>query len=257
MDEVSIEILVETPGANNSGAPYDVCLNSNVASKGSIGNALAAKFALNACKCFTHADSTRCSLTSNNSQRHYRPPPIAGFWHKLHSDRRRRHASALFLRDRRPRLLRLLRAFQRSNPSHSPFSHNSPLTTSPARLPQLRILLRPNLLLQQRPGLARLRRPRKRLSRRIPRALHGQIPFAEFSAQRDIRQQLDVLPAAAEHLRRRDARGSRAGRADGVQPHGAVRRAAVECGRQLAFEQFCGEQAGAVRDAFHYASAGV
>ncbi|KAJ4985553.1 histidine acid phosphatase [Stagonosporopsis vannaccii] len=48
MDEVSIEILVETPGANNSGAPYDVCLNSNVASKGSIGNALAAKFAVNA-----------------------------------------------------------------------------------------------------------------------------------------------------------------------------------------------------------------
>lgn len=50
MSEVNIEILVETPGVNNSGAPYEVCLNSNVASKGSIGSAVASKFAANACK---------------------------------------------------------------------------------------------------------------------------------------------------------------------------------------------------------------
>jgi hypothetical protein len=50
MSEVNIEILVETPGVNNSGAPYEVCLNSNVASKGSIGSTVAAKFANNACK---------------------------------------------------------------------------------------------------------------------------------------------------------------------------------------------------------------
>lgn len=50
MSEVNIEILVENPGVNNSGAPYEVCLNSNVASKGSIGSTVAAKFAVNACK---------------------------------------------------------------------------------------------------------------------------------------------------------------------------------------------------------------
>ncbi|KAJ4323033.1 hypothetical protein N0V94_002056 [Neodidymelliopsis sp. IMI 364377] len=48
MSEVNIEILVETPNVNNSGAPYEVCLNSNVASKGSIGSTVAAKFAVNA-----------------------------------------------------------------------------------------------------------------------------------------------------------------------------------------------------------------
>jgi hypothetical protein len=49
MSEVNIEIMVETQGVNNSGAPYEVCLNSNVASKGSIGSTVAAKFAANAC----------------------------------------------------------------------------------------------------------------------------------------------------------------------------------------------------------------
>ncbi|KAF2713514.1 phosphoglycerate mutase-like protein [Pleomassaria siparia CBS 279.74] len=48
LDQVSIEILVETPGLNNSGAPYDVCNNSNVADKGGIGSTVAAKFALDA-----------------------------------------------------------------------------------------------------------------------------------------------------------------------------------------------------------------
>jgi hypothetical protein len=50
LNEVSIEILVETPGLNNSGAPYETCKNSNVASKGSIGSKLATEFANNACK---------------------------------------------------------------------------------------------------------------------------------------------------------------------------------------------------------------
>ncbi|KAM0449565.1 hypothetical protein ACHAO4_007587 [Trichoderma viride] len=48
LDQVNIEILVETPGVNNSGAPYEVCTNSNVASRGSIGSTAAAKFAGNA-----------------------------------------------------------------------------------------------------------------------------------------------------------------------------------------------------------------
>lgn len=48
LDQVSIEILVETPGVNNSGAAYETCTNSNVASKGSIGSTVAAQFAVNA-----------------------------------------------------------------------------------------------------------------------------------------------------------------------------------------------------------------
>jgi hypothetical protein len=45
LDEVNIEILVETPGLNNSGAPYEICTNSNVASKGSIGTTVSTEFA--------------------------------------------------------------------------------------------------------------------------------------------------------------------------------------------------------------------
>ncbi|KAG0645711.1 Myo-inositol-hexaphosphate 3-phosphohydrolase A [Hyphodiscus hymeniophilus] len=48
LDQVNIEILVETPGVNNSGAPYEACNNSNVASKGSIGTTVATKFAASA-----------------------------------------------------------------------------------------------------------------------------------------------------------------------------------------------------------------
>ncbi|WWC69100.1 uncharacterized protein I206_103036 [Kwoniella pini CBS 10737] len=48
LDQVNIEIMVETPGINNTGAPYETCLNSNVASKGSIGSTAAAAFAKNA-----------------------------------------------------------------------------------------------------------------------------------------------------------------------------------------------------------------
>ncbi|KAF2643781.1 phosphoglycerate mutase-like protein [Massarina eburnea CBS 473.64] len=48
LDQVSIEILVEAPGVNNSGAPYDVCDNANAESKGSIGNTVATEFADNA-----------------------------------------------------------------------------------------------------------------------------------------------------------------------------------------------------------------
>ncbi|OAP60111.1 hypothetical protein AYL99_05113 [Fonsecaea erecta] len=48
MDQVSLEILVENPGVNNSGAPYEICNNSNIASKGSIGTTVANQFAVNA-----------------------------------------------------------------------------------------------------------------------------------------------------------------------------------------------------------------
>jgi hypothetical protein len=48
LNEVNIEIIVETLGLNNSGAPYEVCNNSNVASRGSIGSTVAARFANNA-----------------------------------------------------------------------------------------------------------------------------------------------------------------------------------------------------------------
>ena len=48
MSEVNIEILVEAPSVNNSGAAYDVCPNSNIASRGSIGSTVASQFAKNA-----------------------------------------------------------------------------------------------------------------------------------------------------------------------------------------------------------------
>jgi hypothetical protein len=48
MSEVNIEILVEAQNVNNSGAAYEVCPNSNIASKGSIGSTVASRFAVNA-----------------------------------------------------------------------------------------------------------------------------------------------------------------------------------------------------------------
>ncbi|KAI1078615.1 phosphoglycerate mutase-like protein [Whalleya microplaca] len=45
LDQVNIEILVETSGVNNSGAAYEVCNNSNIASRGSIGNTVASNWA--------------------------------------------------------------------------------------------------------------------------------------------------------------------------------------------------------------------
>lgn len=48
LNQVNIEILVENSTVNNSGAPYEVCPNSNIASRGSIGSTVANKFAVNA-----------------------------------------------------------------------------------------------------------------------------------------------------------------------------------------------------------------
>ncbi|KAI1875109.1 uncharacterized protein JN550_002538 [Neoarthrinium moseri] len=48
LNQVNIEILVETPGVNNSGAPYEVCPNSNVNSRGGIGSTASTAFARNA-----------------------------------------------------------------------------------------------------------------------------------------------------------------------------------------------------------------
>jgi len=48
LDEVSIEILVESPGFNNSGAPYETCTNADVTARGAIGSTVASAFAKNA-----------------------------------------------------------------------------------------------------------------------------------------------------------------------------------------------------------------
>ncbi len=45
LQQVNIEIVIEAPGFNNTGAPYEVCTNSNVASRGSIGSTVALAFA--------------------------------------------------------------------------------------------------------------------------------------------------------------------------------------------------------------------
>lgn len=44
LDQVNRVIIPEVKGVNNTGAPYEVCTNSNVASRGSIGSAVAANF---------------------------------------------------------------------------------------------------------------------------------------------------------------------------------------------------------------------
>lgn len=48
LDQVNIEILVETEGLNNSGAPYETCTNADVTSRGYIGSTVATAFANNA-----------------------------------------------------------------------------------------------------------------------------------------------------------------------------------------------------------------
>lgn len=48
LDQVNIEILVETAGLNNSGAPYETCTNADVTSRGAIGSTVATAFAKNA-----------------------------------------------------------------------------------------------------------------------------------------------------------------------------------------------------------------
>lgn len=48
LDQVNIEILVESPNVNNSGAAYEVCPNSNIAARGSIGSTVATAFAATA-----------------------------------------------------------------------------------------------------------------------------------------------------------------------------------------------------------------
>ncbi|KAI1612650.1 histidine phosphatase superfamily [Exophiala viscosa] len=63
LQEVNIEILVEATGVNNSGAPYEVCNNSNIASRGSIGSTAATKFATNA---FNSTISRLNSMVSGN-----------------------------------------------------------------------------------------------------------------------------------------------------------------------------------------------
>ncbi|PSR75750.1 histidine phosphatase superfamily [Coniella lustricola] len=48
LDQVNIEILVENLGVNNSGAPYEICTNADITSRGSIGSTAATTFANNA-----------------------------------------------------------------------------------------------------------------------------------------------------------------------------------------------------------------
>ena len=61
LEQVSIEILVETERLNNSGAPYEICTNSNVNSRGSLGSTAASRFAANA------FNATRARLQSQAS----------------------------------------------------------------------------------------------------------------------------------------------------------------------------------------------
>ena len=48
LNEVNIEIAIETPGLNITGAPYEICKNANDNSKAYYGSAAASKFAATA-----------------------------------------------------------------------------------------------------------------------------------------------------------------------------------------------------------------
>ena len=48
LEQVNLEIVVEATGFNDTGAPYDTCKNSNVASRGQIGSTAATNFAATA-----------------------------------------------------------------------------------------------------------------------------------------------------------------------------------------------------------------
>ena len=67
LDQVNIEILVENSTVNNSGAPYEVCTNANVASRGSIGSTVSTLFANNA------FNATLARLNSEVSSLHSLP----------------------------------------------------------------------------------------------------------------------------------------------------------------------------------------
>lgn len=66
LDQVNIEILVETLGVNNSGAPYETCTNADVSSRGSIGTTVSTAFANDA---FNGTLARLNSLVSGNSAR--------------------------------------------------------------------------------------------------------------------------------------------------------------------------------------------
>jgi hypothetical protein len=106
LDQVNIEILVEASGVNNSGAAYDVCNNSNIATKGSIGSSVAAKFANNAFNAtLARLNSQVCISTLFDRVL----TPMLGFrTFELHSNGCNCYASTLLIRNRRPGIFRLL-----------------------------------------------------------------------------------------------------------------------------------------------------
>lgn len=102
LNQVNIEILVENSTVNNSGAPYEVCPNSNIASRGSIGSTVGAQFVNNAFNAtlarlnsqvsVPHVRNDLCSITSNTCS--------AGLGcSQLYCYRRSLHVAALLVRD--------------------------------------------------------------------------------------------------------------------------------------------------------------
>jgi hypothetical protein len=182
LDQVNIEILVEASGVNNSGAAYDVCNNSNIATKGSIGSSVAAKFANNAFNAtLARLNSQVCISTLFDRVL----TPMLGFrTFELHSNGCNCYASTLLIRNRRPGIFRLLRPFH------------------PGRFRQLRILFRLGkndrcfafkglivtvVLLQQRSGLACFCRSRQRVPPRVRCPVHPVISCGTIRAEPNVR----------------------------------------------------------------------
>lgn len=95
LDQVNIEILVETTGVNNSGAPYEVCTNSNVASKGSIGSTAATKFAATA---FNDTLARLNSMVSSAPTPGHYPTARMPAWRGVEMRGRPTHADAAMCR---------------------------------------------------------------------------------------------------------------------------------------------------------------
>ena len=106
LDQVNIEILVEAPGVNNSGAAYSTCNNSNIATKGSIGSSVATKFAVNA---FNSTLGRLNSLVCASLLAYVCMLIVIGVWKPdFHSHRRHCYAATVLLRDGRTRVLGIL-----------------------------------------------------------------------------------------------------------------------------------------------------
>ncbi len=97
LEQASLEILVEADGVNNTGAPYYVCDNSNVVSRGYIGSTVAKEFAKNAFNATLDRLNSQVRKHTFNKHDEDTDATYLGLRSELHTGRRNLHASALLI----------------------------------------------------------------------------------------------------------------------------------------------------------------